>query len=435
MKQGVLQIGLAGLGTVGGGVYEAILKNASLIQARTGFLLSIEQVAVRNRAKAALIVGDSVKITTRWQDIVENPDIDIIVELIGGVTEAKELILASLRVGKPVVTGNKAVLAMHGPEIFALSKKMGVSLYFEAAVAGGVPIIESLRGSLVANNFLSLVGIINGTSNYILERMTTAGLDYSIALAEAQSLGYAEADPALDVNGGDAAHKALLLALLAYGTPIAHEQLYVSGIEDVRTVDIKFAEKLGYVVKLLAVIRRHAEDVIEMRVQPSFIPQEHILSSVNGVFNAIAVTGDIVGDTLFYGRGAGKYPTASAVVSDIVLAVKDKYSAEQHTGFIPYCKETRLMPIEETVTPYYVRFVVSDKTGVIAAIATVLAKHIIGISGTNSMPRKNSQDQDLVFVLHACQFGCLQLALSEIVKLQGVSDSPVVFRIEQLTQK
>lgn len=433
MKNGVLQIGLAGLGTVGAGVYETLLKSNDLLMARTQVPFEIAHIAVRDKGKVREVaLASSTRLTDDWKDLVEDSSLDIIVELVGGTTVARELVCASLKAGKSVITGNKALLAEHGTEIFRLSEETNTPVYFEAAVAGGIPIIDSMRESLVCNRFVSIAGIINGTSNYILERMTTAGLDYKIALQEAQDLGYAEADPTLDVNGWDAAHKALLLALLAYGTPVKPKEIYVAGIEGVRSVDIKFAERLGYAVKLLAVIRSHEDNRIELRVQPSFVSKKHILSSVNGVFNALAVEGDIVGETLFYGRGAGKYPTASAVISDIVKASRDLGHHGSHNGFTPYSPNTCIMPVAQTVTPYYVRFKVDDTNGVIAAIATVLARHEIGISGTNSMPRAGSVSlQDLVFILHRCPFGDLQAALEEIDRLPGVSPNPAVFRIEK----
>lgn len=435
MKLGKLHIGLAGLGTVGTGVYETLLKNGELLQARTGMSIEVAGIAVRDMGKKRDVNVPASLLTDDWNTLIANPDLDIIVELIGGTEAAYELVCASLKAGKAVVTGNKALLAERGSAIFKLSQETGTPVYFEAAVAGGIPIIDSMRDSLVSNNFLSIAGIINGTSNYILERMTNAGLDYKVALAEAQQKGYAEADPSLDVNGWDAAHKALLLALLAYGTPISPENIYVSGIEGVRAVDIKFADTMGYAVKLLAVIRQHDGQAIELRVQPSFVSKNHILSSVNGVFNAVAVEGDIVGETLFYGRGAGKLPTTSSVISDIFSAARDLAHEGAHNGFTPYRPETVLIPSSATETPYYVRFKVADTTGIIASIATLLARHGIGISRTNSMPREGSDLQDLVFILHECPFGNLQAALADIEALDGVSPNPAVFRIERFASE
>lgn len=435
MKDGTLQIGLAGLGTVGTGVYETLLNNGKLLFARTQMPFRMSRIAVRDKGKDRGVDIPEGMVTEDWTELVSDPDIDIIVELIGGTDTAYDLVCSALRAKKAVVTGNKALLAERGMDLFRLSRETGTPIYFEAAVAGGIPIIDSMRDSLVCNNFLSIAGIINGTSNYILERMTTGGLDYKTALAEAQEKGYAESDPSLDVNGWDAAHKALILGLLAYGTPIDHDKIYVSGIEGVRAVDIKFAETLGYAVKLLAVIRQHDGKSIELRVQPSFVSKKHILSSVNGVFNAVAVEGDIVGETLFYGRGAGKYPTASSVVADIVSAARDIAHKGAHNGFTPYSPDTVILPVEDTVTPYYVRFKVADTTGIIASIAGVLARHGIGISRTNSMPREGSDLQDLAFMLHTCPFGNLIKALGEVEELEGISPNPAVFRIEQFASE
>ena len=434
MKYGKFHLGLAGLGTVGTGVYEALKEKKDLLLARTGVCVEVRKVAVADISKPRECQIDSALLTDNWRELVEDEGIDVIVELIGGVTVAKELVCAALKRKKPVVTGNKALLSQYGEELFALSKEEQTPIYFESAVAGGIPIIDSMRESLVANRFESIVGIINGTSNYILGRMSSEQLSYQKALEEAQVLGYAEADPSLDVNGGDAAHKALLLALLAYGTPLSYKDIYVEGIERVRPVDMDFAQKLGYAIKLLAVIRHHGGRGIELRVQPSFISQKHILSSVDGVFNAISVVGDIVGETLFYGRGAGRKPTASAVVSDIMLAGKNACVEGFYGGFTPYKEEVKLLPIEETETSFYVRFQVSDQTGIIAAIATILARHQIGISATMSQPGEKEGVQDLVFILHRCRFGHLQQALASISELEGMASLPTVFRIEEMKQ-
>ena len=294
--------------------------------------------------------------TTDWRALVEDPAVEIVVELIGGTTDAFDIVAAALRAKKPVVTGNKALLAERGVELFAISRETDTPIHFEAAVAGGIPIIRTVQDSFIGNRILSFSGIINGTSNYILGRMTDAGLTFEDALAEAQALGYAEADPALDVNGWDAAHKAILLATLAYGFPIDPADVHVSGIEQVRPTDIHFAKSLGYVVKLLAVIREHPDGSVELRVQPSFIAKSNILASVHGVFNAVAVHGDAAGESLFYGRGAGQDPTASSVVADLVEAARSIRHASGHRGFLPYRESGRILPVGDTSTAYYVRF-------------------------------------------------------------------------------
>lgn len=431
-----LGIGLAGLGTVGSGVVLALLRNASLIADRTGGTVNfdIAKVLVRDLAKKRPVDIPADKLTTKWQEVVDDPAVDIVVELIGGTTDAFDIIAAALRAKKPVVTGNKALLAERGPELFALSREHDTPIHLEAAVAGAIPIIKAVQESFVGNRIHSMVGIINGTSNYILERMTTGGLDFETALAEAQQLGYAEADPALDVNGWDAAHKAILLATLAYGFPIDPEKIHVAGIEQVRPIDIEFATRLGYVVKLLAVIREHTNGV-ELRLQPSFIAKSNILANVNGVFNAVAVHGDAAGESLFYGRGAGQDPTASSVVGDLVEAARSLRQPTGHRGFLPYTDNGRLMPVEETETAYYVRFDVIDRPGVIAQISQSLAEAGIGISGTHSPVNPETPDADLVdivFLLHTCPFGLLQQTLGKIQQLDCINSEPAVFRIEKL---
>jgi homoserine dehydrogenase len=434
-----LGIGLAGFGTVGSGVWNTLARNGELITWRTGggVSLHIARILVRDPGKIRATISEvpAAVFTTDWQALVADPAVDIVVELIGGTTDAFEIVAAALRARKPVVTGNKALLAERGVELFALSKETDTPIHFEAAVAGGIPIIRTVQDSLIGNRILSFYGIINGTSNYILGRMTEAGLTFEVALAEAQALGYAEADPALDVNGWDAAHKALLLATLAYGFPINPAVIHVSGIEQVRPTDIHFAKSLGYVVKLLAVIREHSDGAVELRIQPSFIALSNILASVHGVFNAIAVHGDGVGESLFYGRGAGQNPTASSVVADLVEAARSLAHVSGHRGFLPYRETGRILPVGETSTAYYVRFDVTDRPGVIAEIARILADHRIGISGTHSPVNPANPDAefvDMVFLLHTCPFGKLQAALTEIEALDCINSTPVVFRIESL---
>jgi homoserine dehydrogenase len=434
-----LGIGLAGFGTVGSGVWNTLERNGQLITGRTGggVRLHIAKILVRDRSKTRATTGGvpAEMFTTDWRALVEDPAVDIVVELIGGTTDAFEIVAAALRAKKPVVTGNKALLAERGVELFAISKETDTPIHFEAAVAGGIPIIRTVQDSFIGNRILSFSGIINGTSNYILGRMTDAALTFEAALAEAQALGYAEADPALDVNGWDAAHKAILLATLAYGFPIDPASIHVSGIEQVRPTDIRFAHSLGYVVKLLAVIREHPDGAVELRIQPSFIAKSNILASVHGVFNAVAVHGDAAGEALFYGRGAGQNPTASSVVADLVEAARSLKQTAGHRGFLPYRESGRILPVGETSTAYYVRFDVTDRPGVIAEIARILADHRIGISGTHSPVNPANPDAefvDMVFLLHSCPFGKLQAALTEIEALDCINSTPVVFRIESL---
>ena len=434
-----LGIGLAGFGTVGSGVWNTLEKNGELISDRTakGVSLSITKILVRDlkKTRATKSAVPTEILTTDWHELVQDPAVDIVVELIGGTTDAFEIVAAALLAKKPVVTGNKALLAERGVELFAISRKMETPIFFEAAIAGGIPIVKTVQDSFVGNQIHSFTGIINGTSNYILEQMTLRGIDYPEALQEAQDLGYAEADPALDVNGWDAAHKAILLATLAYGFPIDPKQVYVTGIEQVRPTDINFAKSLGYVIKLLAIVRERECGDVELRVQPSFISKKHILAAVNGVFNAVAVNADAAGESLFYGAGAGQGPTASSVVADLVEASRAFAHTGLHRGFLPYRDSGNLVPIEDTTTGYYVRFDVTDKIGVVAAISNVLAAHEIGISGTHSPVDSANPDAafvDMVFLLHTCPFGKLTTALNEIEALDCVNSAPVVFRIENL---
>ena len=430
---------MAGFGTVGSGVWNTLQKNGALISERTGngVSLAITKILVRDlmKIRATKSAVPSEVLTTDWHALVNEPSVDIVVELIGGTTDAFEIVAAALLAKKPVVTGNKALLAERGVELFAISRKMETPIFFEAAIAGGIPIVKTIQDSFIGNQIHSFTGIINGTSNYILEQMTLRGIDYPTALKEAQELGYAEADPALDVNGWDAAHKAILLATLAYGFPIDPKNIYVTGIEQVRQTDIRFAKSLGYVIKLLAVVREHDGGAVELRIQPSFISQKHILASVNGVFNAVSVNTDAAGESLFYGRGAGQGPTASSVIADLVEAARNFAHTAQHRGFLPYRETGDLLPIEETSTAYYVRFDVTDRPGVVAEIATVIAKHKIGISGTHSPVDASNPDAefvDMVFLLHSCTFGKLTAALTEIETLNCINSTPVVFRIENL---
>lgn len=430
-------IGLAGFGTVGSGVFQILENNKALILKRSNqeFDCSIKKIAIRNLEKALAAGAPKELCTTDLMSIIDDSSVDVIIELIGGTTIAFDFVKKALKAGKPVITGNKALLAERGAELFPIAKENNVAIYFEAAVAGGIPIIQTMKDSLVGNEIESLVGIINGTSNYILERMTLAGLSYQEALQEAQELGYAESDPTLDVNGWDAAHKAILLTTMAHGFLIDANDVYVRGIERVRSIDINFARELGYCIKQLCVMYKHDDEKIELRAQPSFIPQSHILSSVNGVFNAIALTGDALGESLFYGRGAGQLPTGSAVIADIIEVCRATVNST-YRGFQPYATDSKLINIDETETPYYVRFNVKDRPGVIAEIASMLADQGIGISGMHSPVDPDNPDKtfkDMVFLLHTCKFGLLRNTLQKIESLDCVNERPVVFRIESFS--
>ena len=434
MSCSVLGIGLAGFGTVGSGVWKILEEHGRLIESRSqgSAAMEIRKIAVRDLSKKREGNTPAELFTTSLMEVVENPSVDIVVELIGGTEAAFDLVRKALKAGKPVVTGNKALLAERGTELFSISKETNTPIYFEAAVAGGIPIIKAVQQSLVGNQIESIAGIINGTSNYILQRMTEAGLGYPEALKEAKDLGYAEADETLDVNGWDAAHKAIILGSIAHGFLINYKNVYVRGIEKVTPLDIQFASDLGYVVKLLSLVIANKDGGIEIRTQPSFLSKTHILASVHDVFNAVAVKGDHLGESLFYGRGAGQGPTASSVVSDLVEATR---GSETNMGFLPYKKTGDLVDIDDTATSYYVRFSVTDRPGVIADIASVLAKHEIGISGTHSPVDADNPDAEfveMVFLLHTCPFGRLKLALAEVENLDCLTNRPVVFRIEAL---
>lgn len=425
---------MAGFGTVGSGVWKILSENGSLITSRSheSLRLEIRKIGVRDLDKRRDVEAPNELFTNDLTSLVHDPSVDVVLELIGGTTAAFGLVAAALKAGKPVVTGNKALLAERGQELFALSKKHHTPIHFEAAVAGGIPIIKGVQESLIGNQIQSIAGIINGTSNYILQRMTEAGLRYPEALQEAKDLGYAEDDESLDVNGWDAAHKAIILGSLAHGFLIDHREVYVRGIEKVTRLDIRFASELGYVVKLLSLVIARDNAQVEIRTQPSFLSEKHILASVHGVNNAVAVKGDHLGDSLFYGPGAGQGPTASSVVSDLVKAARN---TKADRGFLPYREDGELVPIDDTATSYYVRFSVTDRPGVIADIAAILANHKIGISGTHSPVDPDDPDAefvDMVFLLHTCPFGPLKEALAEVEQLDCLTDRPVVFRIEAL---
>ena len=427
-----LSIGLAGLGNVGAGVYKNLERNGDLLAERTGHRFEVTRVAVRDLAKARDVEVPSSKLTTDWRDLVTDPQIRVIVELIGGVAEAYELVRSALEAGKIVVTGNKALLAEHGHELIALAEKMDVPLYFEAAVAGGIPIIKSVREALVGNHIQAIYGIINGTSNFILTQMARRGLDYRAALAEAQAKGYAEADPALDVNGWDAAHKAIILAWLSYGLWVRPNEIVVDGIENVSAADIRLAATLGYTIKLLGVVRLHDDRRIEVRVQPTLIPSTHILSSVNDVFNAVVVRGDIVGETLFYGSGAGQNATSSAVIADLADAAHNLAKHAGCQGFLPSGYYGRAIPVDETVSAYYIRLRVEDRPGVIAQVASVIAAHDIGLSSLVQPKVEGGARADLMLMMHAAPFGRMRAALAELETLDCVTEKPILMRVENL---
>ncbi len=431
-----LRIGLAGLGNVGAGVYKNLAKNSDLLEARTGHRLEIARVAVRELDRKRDVEVPKELLTTRPEDLIEDDSIDIIIELMGGTDRAYDFVTAALCAKKPVITGNKALLAERGKEIITLAEQENVPLYFEAAVAGGIPIIKAVGEALVANHIESIHGIINGTCNYILTRMEDAGLSYAVALKEAQDLGYAEADPTLDVNGWDAAHKAIILAWLSYGRWLKPAHIHVEGIEGIGRTDIGFAEILGYRIKLVAVVRQAPDKRVEVRVQPSLLPQGHILANVNGVYNAIALRGDVVGDTLFYGSGAGQDATSSSVIADLADVSNNLAAGIGYDGFMPHGEFGEAVPLDDTVSEYYLRLQVKDQPGVIAAITTLLGNRDIGILSVIQPEPDTEEDENagatLVLTVHDAAYGNMRGAVEEIEKLDCIQETPVLYRVESL---
>ena len=423
-------IGLAGMGNVGAGVFKHLTQNRALLRERLGYELEVKKIAVRDVAKARGVSVPGELLTVRWEDLLDDPAIQIVVELMGQKDESLRLILGAIERGKIVVTGNKALLAEHGREIFEAATRCKVPVFFEAAVAGGIPIIKSIREAFIGNHIRSIHGIINGTSNYILTRMCESGLGFADALAEAQAAGYAEADPALDVNGGDAAHKAIILASLAYGFWVPAEKIHVEGIEHITANDICFARKLGYTIKLLGIIKADERGEIEVRVHPTLIPEKHVLASVSGVFNALAVHGDIVGDTLFYGRGAGQDPTSSAVIADLAEAAAALQSPRSNYGFMPHRLYGTCKPIDQIVSEYYLRLTVEDRPGVIAQIAGVLGDLKIGISSIFQPESDEGEAVSLVLVIHKATNAQMASALETIGALPCVKKTPRMIRVE-----
>jgi homoserine dehydrogenase len=425
-----LRVGLAGLGTVGASVYRRLASQKELLRQRTGTEIRVDQVAVRRPERAREIGVPENLVTADWRHLIANPDLEVIVELIGGTSDAFELIQQALQNGKHVITANKALLAERGAELFQTALKNQRHLLFEASVAGGIPIIRALREGLVANRILSIHGIINGTCNYILTRMNDAGLEFKDALAEAKRLGFAEADDSLDVDGHDTAHKAAVLAALAYGFWVPPGQLYTEGLRAVDKQDILYARKLGYGLKLLAIIKTDHDGAVEVRVHPTLIPQSHVLASVSGVFNAVVVRGDVVGDTLYYGRGAGGDPTASSVVSDLAQ-IAGHFPQEQKARNVGHeALHSRLKTIDEIVSRYYLRLLVVDRPGVLADIARVLASRQIGISSVIQPEAQAGEITPLVLMLHDAPESQLLAAVAEIARIGAVKAPPVHLRVE-----
>ncbi|HUJ87266.1 MAG TPA: homoserine dehydrogenase [Burkholderiales bacterium] len=432
-----IRVGLLGIGTVGGGTWEVLRRNADEIQRRAGRAIRITRVADKALRRARPIVGTKAKLSADAREVTRAKDIDIVVELIGGTGIARELVLDAIAHGKHVVTANKALLAHHGNEIFAAAQKKGVMVAFEAAVAGGVPIIKALREGLSANRIEWIAGIINGTSNFILSEMRDKGLDFADVLAEAQRLGYAEADPSFDVEGVDAAHKLTILSALAFGIPMQFKRAYTEGITRLTRADIAYAEQLGYRIKLLGITKRTSKG-IELRVHPTLVPARRLIANVEGVMNAILVKGDAVGPTLYYGAGAGSLPTASAVVADLVdvtrLITADPGHRVPHLAFQPdRLSDTKVLPIGEVETSYYFRLRVLDRPGVLADITRILAQGSISIDAmVQKEPGAGEKQVDIVLLTHRALEKNVDAALKKIEKLTTVVGKVTRIRLEEL---
>jgi homoserine dehydrogenase len=428
-----INIGLIGAGTVGGGVAKILARKLGMFRERLGLDLRLSRIAEKDASRlAALPVGDAV-CSRDADDVLGDAGIGIVVELIGGTTVAREVVLRALARGKHVITANKALIAEHGPELFAASEKAGVSLYFEASVGGGMPVIKTIREALVGNDVVSIKTIINGTCNYILTQMAAHGWSFAQALAEAQRLGYAEAEPALDVEGRDAGHKVAIMASLVHGGYVPFERLAIEGITQIAAEDIAFASELGYCIKLLGIIRKEAPDAeVDVRVHPAMLHREHILASVSGVFNAVLLEGDAVGPILLYGRGAGEMPTASAVVSDIVDVARNIVSGQPlriSMDYYAHDKALALKRLDHVHSRYYLRFSVVDRPGVLAAIAASLGKQGISIA---SVMQKESHESDFVpviFLTHSAVEKALRAAVAEVEEMDFVRQKTQVIRI------
>ena len=432
-----IQVGLLGIGTVGGGTFAVLRRNQEEIMRRAGRGIQIRMIADKDLARARHIAGDAVELTDDAWKVVGNPDIDIVVELIGGTKIAKDLILAAIKNGKHVVTANKALLAIHGNEIFSAAQKKGVMVAFEAAVAGGVPIIKALREGLTANRIEWIAGIINGTSNFILSEMRDKGAAFNDVLEEAQKLGYAEADPTFDIEGVDAAHKLTIMAAIAFGIPMQFDKAYTEGISKLTREDIRYAEELGYRIKLLGITRRTAAG-IELRVHPTLIPTRRLIANVEGVMNAILVKGDAVGPTLYYGAGAGAEPTASAVIADLVdvtrMHTADPEHRVPHLAFQPdRMSDTPILSMEEVETSYYLRLRVLDRPGVLADITRILADLSISIDAmVQKEPSEGEEQADIIMLTHLTQEKNINAAITRIESLPVISGKVTRIRLEAL---
>ncbi len=444
MKQATLkpiQVGLLGIGTVGSGVFNVLQRNQGEIMRRAGRGIEISMVADLDTARARAAVGEDVQVVADARAVIANPDIDIVIELIGGYGIAKQLVLEAIEAGKHVVTANKALLAVHGTEIFAAASRKGVMVAFEAAVAGGIPIIKSLREGLTANRIEWIAGIINGTTNFILSEMRDKGLDFEVVLKEAQRLGYAEADPTFDIEGVDAAHKVTLMSAIAFGVPVQFDKAYVEGITKLGAQDIRYAEQLGYRIKLLGITKKTAKG-IELRVHPSLVPVKRLIANVEGAMNAVMVHGDAVGTTLYYGKGAGSEPTASAVIADLVdiarLHAADAAQRVPHLAFQPdSMSDTPILPMGDVVTSYYLRLNVADEAGVLAKVTGILASANISIDAVlqreaDEVGGEGATQTDLIILTHDCVEAKMNEAIAQMQALATVLSPIIRIRKEEL---
>lgn len=435
-----IQVGLLGIGTVGAGTFQVLQRNQEEIRRRAGRGIEVAKVAARKPERARAIVGDACSIVSDPFDVVNDPAIDIVVELIGGYEPSRELVLRAIANGKHVVTANKALLALHGNEIFAAAHAKGVMVAFEAAVAGGVPIIKALREGLSANRIESVAGIINGTTNFILSEMRDKGLDFATVLKQAQELGYAEADPTFDIEGVDAAHKLTIMAAIAFGIPMQFDSAYVEGISKLQAVDIRYAEELGYRIKLLGITRRTVVDEaegIELRVHPTLIPTARLIANVEGPMNAVLVQADAVGTSMYYGKGAGAEPTASAVIADLIdvtrLATVDPYSRVPHLAFHPTeLADVPVRPMAEIRTSYYLRVTVQDQLGVMADLTRILADAGISIDAVLQKEPGEKTRTDIVIITHQTREKNVDAAIARIEQLPTTVGTVVRIRLESL---
>ena len=437
MKLDAMRVGLLGIGTVGGGTYNVLTRNAEEITRRAGRPIEITVVADKDVARAKELTGGKVKVTDDAFAVVTDPNVDIVIELIGGYGVAKELVLKAIENGKHVVTANKALLAVHGTEIFAKAQEKGVMVAFEAAVAGGIPIIKAVREGLSANRIQWVAGIINGTTNFILSEMRDKGLAFADVLKEAQRLGYAEADPTFDVEGVDAAHKITLLSALAFGIPVQFDKAHIEGISKLDATDIKYAEQLGYRIKLLGITRRR-DNGVELRVHPTLVPAKRLIANVEGAMNAVLVQADAVGSTLYYGKGAGAEPTASAVIADVVdvtrLSTADPENRVPHLAFQPDAlANLPILPIGDVECGNYLRLRVADQPGVLAEITRILADSNISIDALLQREPEEGEDQtDLIILTHVCREQDVLNAMDVIGKLPVVKGAVTRLRLENL---